>query len=142
MFSKRLVETISRLGLSRYKIAKDTKITEATLSNYCNGKVSPSPSIVKQLSDYLGVEYNWLMTGEGKSASGNSNVISDSTTTYRARKKKYVKNDLKSIIDFFESQLKTKDEVLTHNLEDIRNRLDSIEQKLDSFNKPVQTKKK
>ncbi|MDR3061226.1 MAG: helix-turn-helix domain-containing protein [Dysgonamonadaceae bacterium] len=132
MFSQRLVETIRKRGLSRYKIAQDTKITEATLSNYSNGKVNPSPSIVKQLADYLGVDYNWLLTGEGNGEIlTGSNILADSTSTYRARKKKYSKNDLNSIIDYFESQLKTKDTIIKNHMEDLSVRMTSIENKLD-----------
>ncbi|GHS91008.1 hypothetical protein FACS1894203_0980 [Bacteroidia bacterium] len=132
MFSQRLVETIRKRGLSRYRIAQDTKITEATLSNYCNGKVNPSPSIVKQLADYLGVDYNWLLIGEeSKEILSSSNVLSDSTSTYRARKKKYSKNDLSSVIDYFESQLKTKDSIINNHMKDLSVRMASIENKLD-----------
>lgn len=132
MFSQRLVETIRKRGLSRYRIAQDTKITEATLSNYCNGKVNPSPSIVKQLADYLGVDYTWLLTGEGnKEILNGSSILADSTSTYRARKKKYSKNDLSSVIDYFESQLKTKDSIINNHMEDFSIRMAAIENKLD-----------
>jgi transcriptional regulator with XRE-family HTH domain len=132
MFSQRLVETIRKRGLSRYRIAQDTKITEATLSNYCNGKVNPSPSIVKQLADYLGVDYSWLLIGEENNKILNdSSILADSTSTYRARKKKYSKNNLNSVIDYFESQLKTKDTIINNHMEDLSTRMASIESKLD-----------
>jgi len=132
MFSKRLVETIAYKKLSRYRIAQDTKITEATLSNYCNDKGKPSPSIVKQLADYLDVDYSWLLSGEGRSGiSAAKNVVADSTTTYRTRKKKYSKNDLSSVIEFFEGQLKTKDSIITNYCEGLSARMASLEDKLD-----------
>ena len=131
MFSKRLIEAIAKKGVSRYKIAQDTKITEATLSNYCNGKGSPNLSIVKQLSNYFEVDYDWLL---GKDANKNDAlaVASDNTTDkYRKRQKTYAKGDLKSIINYFEEQLKTKDELLKNNEENISLRLSIIEEKLD-----------
>ncbi len=150
MFAKRLAETIDKRKLSRYKIAQDTKITEATLSNYCNGKGKPSPSIVKQLADYLEVNYNWLLTGDGDSdilTSGNK--ISDSTSTYRARKKPYSKNDMNSMREFFEDQLKTKDSIITNycaslsaQLTSMENKLDAMEKKLDLLNKGTTLGKK
>ena len=132
MFSKRLAETIEKRGLTRYQIAQNTKITEATLSNYCNSKGKPSPSIVKQLADYLDVDYLWLMNGEGYSGiSAGKNRLADSTTTYRARKKKYSKTDLSSIIEYFEGQLKTKDSVISNYQTGLSARMTTIEEKLD-----------
>ena len=61
MFAEKLLKLIDERGISRYKIAQDTKITEATLSNYCNGKGRPNPSLVKQLAEYFEVDYSWLM---------------------------------------------------------------------------------
>ncbi|MDR1371439.1 MAG: helix-turn-helix domain-containing protein [Dysgonamonadaceae bacterium] len=132
MFAKRLSETIDKRKLSRYKIAQDTKITEATLSNYCNGKGKPNPSIVKQLADYLGVNYKWLLVGEEDSEIlTDGDKIADSTSTYRARKKKYSKNDLSSIIEYFEDQIKTKDSIITNCFEALSTQMISIENKLD-----------
>lgn len=143
MFSQRLSDIIKKRDLSRYKIAQATKITEATLSNYCNGKVKPSPSILKQLADYLEVNYNWLLTGEGScEISSKSTNLADSTSTYRVRKKKYSKNDLNSIIDYFESQLKTKDEVIQSLEKDLHARMTSIENKLDLLIKSSKLGKK
>ncbi len=127
MFAKRLVEIIDKRKLTRYKIAQDTKITEATLSNYCNGKGKPSPSIVKQLADYLNVNYHWLLTGEGDRESNKISEPTDSTSKYRTRKKKYSKNDLNSIIEYFEEQLETKDSVIRS----LSAQLTAIEDKLD-----------
>ena len=143
MFSKRFAETIEKRELTRYQIAQDTKITEATLSNYCNGKGRPSPSIVKQLADYLGVDYLWLLSGEGHSAiSVGKNKVSDSTSTYRARKKKYSKNDLSSIIEYFEDQLKVKDSVIVNYCASLSAKMTTIEDKLDLLIKSPKIGKK
>ena len=143
MFSKRLAETIEKRELSRYKIAQETKITEATLSNYCNGKGKPSPSIVKQLADYLRVDYLWLLNGEGQSEiSSSGNRVSDSTTTYRARKKKYSKNDLSSIIEYFESQLKNKDSIIADYCADLSAQITTLDNKLELLIKSSKIGKK
>ena len=143
MFSKRFAELIEKRGLTRYQIAQNTKITEATLSNYCNNKGKPSPSIVKQLADYLSVDYLWLLNGEGMDNTfTGGNKISDSTTAYRARKKKYSKTDLNSIIEYFEGQLKTKDSIITNYCTGLSERMTTIEDKLDVLIKSSKSGKK
>ncbi len=121
MFSERLIEAINRKGVSRYRIAKDTKITEATLSNYFNGKVRPSRSIVKQLAEYLGVDYYWLLNGEVRLDTVSDPDGNPSAEKTSGRKTKYNKSDQNGVIRLLESrlkelenQLKKKDEQIDH----------------------------
>ncbi|MDR1718603.1 MAG: helix-turn-helix transcriptional regulator [Dysgonamonadaceae bacterium] len=138
MFSQRFIKIIEEKGISRYKISKDTKITEATLSNYCNGKVNPNPSIVKQLADYLSVDFNWLLTGTTSNVQ-DTPITADSTSSYRKRKKGFTKSNLKSILDHFETQIKVKDEIIKNNNIELRKQLSHIENKIDLL---IQTQKK
>lgn len=103
MFSERLSKLIEERGVSRYRISQDTKITEATLSNYCNEKGNPSPSIVKQLSDYFKVDYNWLLKGDaGKLRS----TVSESGVKYKRSNVR--KSDISTIISLMQDELQKK----------------------------------
>ncbi len=121
MFKDRLVKVIEEKGLSRYKIAKETKITEATLSNYCNGKVNPSPSIVMQLANYLEIDFNWLITGN------ESSKISEPKEKYTILSKmKLTNKEYSSVILHLEKQIEEKDKIiakLTHIIEERLNNL-------------------
>ena len=115
MFEKRLNQLIAEKGISKYQIAKETKITEATLSNYTKGKVSPSPSIVQQLSLYFDVDYNWLMFGNGKKYNTYSTQISDSGVIYSsALNAAKMESEALQTIDYLKKQIKVKDELIKH----------------------------
>lgn len=106
-FSERLIKSIEKRGISRYRISQDTKITEATLSNYCNGKGNPSPSIVKQLSDYLKIDYYWLLNGEAREG---KNLLTDKTILYK--KKDLNKADINTILAALQEDSRKKDEMI------------------------------
>ncbi len=138
MFSKRLKEAIDKKGVSRYQISKDTQITEATLSNYCNGKSNPSPLFVKLLAEYLDVDYNWLLTGEEVVIDKSPHRVEEPRTKYRARKKNFSKSDLSSIVLYFEDQMKHKDKFIKHQEDEFLKRIATIEDKIDVLIKEVQ----
>ena len=46
--------------LSAYKVSKDTGITQATLSRWKNGRVSPSLETLQTLADYFDVSLDYL----------------------------------------------------------------------------------
>ncbi|MSS94137.1 helix-turn-helix transcriptional regulator [Eubacterium sp. BL-380-WT-2B] len=51
-------------GVTAYKVAKDTGIGTATLSNWKNGKYTPKQDKMQKLADYFGVSIDYLMTGK------------------------------------------------------------------------------
>lgn len=51
-------------GVTAYKVAKDTGIGTATLSNWKNGKYTPKQDKMQKLADYFGVTIDYLMTGK------------------------------------------------------------------------------
>lgn len=112
-FALKLRNLIKKSGISRYKIANETKITQATLSNYINGKVDrPSPSNVMQLAKFFDVDYDWLMCKEPK-------------TKAAERESRYFlkqKGDLQTINELFE---------LNRKYDEIRDIISSIEDKMD-----------
>lgn len=52
---------IKEKGITPYKVAKDTGISNTTLSAWKNGKISISPKKLSVLADYLGVTVDYLM---------------------------------------------------------------------------------
>ena len=52
---------IKEKGITPYKVAKDTGISNTTLSAWKNDKISISPKKLSVLADYLGVTVDYLM---------------------------------------------------------------------------------
>jgi len=53
---------LSRLGWSRYRLAKASGITQTTMKNVCNGTHEPKASVLKTIADTLGVSADKLLT--------------------------------------------------------------------------------
>lgn len=51
-------------NLSSYKVAKEAGVTQTALSNWKNGKSTPSTTTLQKIADYLGVTVDYLMNGE------------------------------------------------------------------------------
>ena len=143
MFADRLSELIRKKQITRYQVAKDTGVTEATLSNYARRKGNPNPSIVKQLATYFEVEYEWLMFGDEDKADFNTTHLADSDsedqTSYypKQRKKKestVATSDLSILVAHFEKQLLAKDKMIYHLMSILDDKVDFLvgEKKQDS----------
>jgi len=65
--SERFNQLLEYLGISRYKMSKETGISETVLQNISEGKNMPSIKItVKLLSTYKMVNADWWLLGEGE----------------------------------------------------------------------------
>lgn len=64
-FPERLQSIIEERQMSKYKIAKAIDISASTISNYIRGKTKPDSTKLSVLSNLLGVNKEWLQTGEG-----------------------------------------------------------------------------
>ena len=127
MFKNRLTRVIEERGISKYQIAKETKITEATLSNYCSGKGKPSPSIVMQLANFLNVDFNWLINGAGEEDEEDKLIFSDSKPEYLILgKNKYTSKSSSIIITHLEKQIDEKDKLINKLTSIIADKLDVI----------------
>ena len=51
-----LRQTIDNCGVTRYRIAKETGISESTLSKFCLGQRGISMDALDRLGEYLGLE--------------------------------------------------------------------------------------
>lgn len=50
-------------GITAYRVAKETGITTATLTNWKQGKYTPKQDKLQKIADYFGVTVDYLMTG-------------------------------------------------------------------------------
>lgn len=64
-FPERLQSIIEERQISKYKIAKAIDISASTVANYLKGKTKPDSTKLTVLSNLLGVNKEWLQTGEG-----------------------------------------------------------------------------
>ena len=127
MFKDRLTRVIEERGISKYQIAKETKITEATLSNYCNGKGKPSPSIVMQLANFLEVNFDWLIDGIGEEDEEDKQIVSDSKPEFLLLgKNKFTSKSSSVIIAHLEKQIDEKDKLINKLTSIIADKLDVI----------------
>lgn len=61
-------QLLQKYGVSAYKVAKATGVTQSTLSDWKRGRSTPKTENMKKLADYFGVSIDYLMTGEEVSA--------------------------------------------------------------------------
>lgn len=59
-------ELIKQKGLSAYKVAKDTGISQTTLSDWKRGRSIPKTDKLQKIADYLGVTLDYLLGNEQK----------------------------------------------------------------------------
>ena len=57
-------QLLQKYGVSAYKVAKETGVTQSTLSDWKRGRSTPKSENMKKLADYFGVSIDYLMTGK------------------------------------------------------------------------------
>ena len=57
-------QLLKKYGVSAYKVAKETGVTQSTLSDWKRGRSTPKSENMKKLADYFGVSIDYLMTGK------------------------------------------------------------------------------
>lgn len=55
---------LDKYGVTAYKVAKETGVTTATLTNWKKGKYTPKPDKLQKIADYFGVPLSYLMNGQ------------------------------------------------------------------------------
>lgn len=69
-------------GYTDYKVAKETGIGTATMSNWKNGKYTPKADKIQIIADFLGVSSEYLLTGH---ESGTEQYYHDEETAQMAQ---------------------------------------------------------
>lgn len=57
----RIFQILDKKGITAYKMAKDIGMSTARLSNWKQGKSTPSAEAIAQIADYLGVSTDYLL---------------------------------------------------------------------------------
>ena len=85
-------QLLSKYGVTAYKVAKETGITTATLSNWKQGKYTPKQDKLQKIADYFGVSLEYLMTGKEE-------VVKEKAPELTARDERDIAKDLDSIMN-------------------------------------------
>lgn len=85
-----LNQLLSKYGVTAYKVAKETGITTATLSNWKQGKYTPKQDKLQKIADYFGVSLEYLMTGK-------EDAVKEKAPELSARDERDIKKDLDSL---------------------------------------------
>ena len=57
-------QLLQKYGISAYKVAKEAGVTQTALSNWKNGRNTPSTTTLQKIANYFGVTVDYLMTGK------------------------------------------------------------------------------
>ena len=71
-------QLLQKYGVSAYKVAKETGVTQSTLSDWKRGRSTPKTENMKKLADYFNVSLEYLMSGEEKKG-GEKYYLNDET---------------------------------------------------------------
>ena len=76
-YGRRLAEYRRSIGLTGLKLAEKLGVTSGTLSQYESGGSFPRPDKLEVLAR-MGLNLNWLLTGEGSMKVGEAEISEDS----------------------------------------------------------------
>ncbi len=65
VFPKNLLQSIADNGWTQAQLGQVCGIAQGTISNYLRGKREPTACQLRRLASALGVQMEWLLTGEG-----------------------------------------------------------------------------
>lgn len=57
-------QLLQKYGVTPYKVAKETGVTQTALSNWKSGRSTPAAKTLQKIADYFGVTIGYLMTGK------------------------------------------------------------------------------
>lgn len=95
------MQLMEEKGVTAYRVAKDTGITQATLSRWKTGKVSPSIETLQVLAEYFGVTIDYLM--------GNAHIDEQTppktqkAPTLNKKDERDIKKKMEEMLDLFNS---------------------------------------
>ncbi len=91
IFSKLL----QKFGVSTYKVAKETGVSQTTFSNWKSGRSVPKTDALQKIADYFNVSLDYLTTGEEKE--GEKYYLNDETA--KAAQEIFENKDLRVLFD-------------------------------------------
>lgn len=84
-------QLLQKYGVTPYKVAKESGVTQTALSNWKSGRSTPTTKTLQKIADYFGVSIDYLMTGK--------DTDSEPQLTHRDEK------DIEKILDQTKQQL-------------------------------------
>lgn len=57
-------QLLQKYGVTPYRVAKETGVTQTALSNWKSGRSTPTTKTLQKIADYFGVTIDYLMTGD------------------------------------------------------------------------------
>lgn len=57
-------QLLQKYGITPYKVAKESGVTQTALSNWKSGKSTPATKTLQKIADYFGVTLDYLLTGQ------------------------------------------------------------------------------
>lgn len=88
-------QLLQKYGVTAYKVAKDTGVTQTSLSNWKSGRNTPGTRTLQKIADYFGVTVDYLMTGKEEPEKKE--------TTLSPRDERDIKKDVDAIMAKLES---------------------------------------
>lgn len=79
-------------GITAYKVAKETGVTTATLTNWKKGKYTPKPDKLQKIADYFGVSLSYLLYGTEEGAQKKKSSLN-------SRDERDIARDLNNIME-------------------------------------------
>lgn len=89
-------QLLQQFNVTAYKVAKETGITQSTLSDWKYGKSTPKSENMKKIADYFGISIDYLMTGEEKEG-GEKYYLNDETA--KMAQKIFENKELRMLFD-------------------------------------------
>lgn len=84
-------QLLQKYGISAYKVAKETGVTQSTLSDWKRGRSTPKSENMKKIADFFGVTVDYIMTG--------NKSIEPPKTVLTPKDERDIANDLESIMN-------------------------------------------
>ncbi len=87
---------LQQYGVSTYKVAKETGISQTTFSNWKSGRSVPKLDALQKIADYFNVSLEYLTTGKEKEG-GETYYLNDETA--EIAQEIFENKDLRSLFD-------------------------------------------
>lgn len=105
-------QLLQKLNVTPYKISKETGVTQTTLSNWKNGKSTPSTANMQKIADYFNVSIDYLMTGE-ENEGGEKYYLNEETA--EMAQKIFENKELRALFDV-QSDMQPEDLKALHDM--------------------------
>lgn len=105
-------QLLQKFNVTSYKISKETGVTQTTLSNWKNGKSTPSTANMQKIADYFNVSIDYLMTGE-ENEGGEKYYLNEETA--EMAQKIFENKELRALFDV-QSDMQPEDLKALHDM--------------------------